>query len=167
MKKETFDKKTKAQQRVIIAKDVILRISLGKIKPKTRVFCRLPNIFKGEENYDLKSFVLSKTRSCEACAKGGLFMSFVGINNNFTRQGHYLSSCMDSDSMKALSTIFSKKQLAMIETAFEKTTSFGTSDTSSYEDDKSEAFGAKYDSPKKRLKAIMQNIVKNKGTFKP
>lgn len=162
MKKETFNKLTKAKQRVVIAKDVLLRINKKKIKPQTGRFCVLPSgLASGEP---LQNFMNKKRGSCYTCAKGGLFMSFVGINNKFN-VGDYLSENIDSESMKELSKTFTKKQLALIETAFEKAYYYWNVPLTNSE--KQKAIDFCNGSAKNRLVKICKNIIKNKGAFKP
>lgn len=184
MKKSTFDKLPKAKQRVVIAKDVIKRMKERKLKPRTQVFCSIPDTFQKKKTFSLKTYFNTSKRACEACAKGGLFMSFVGINNVFKNTDD-ISVDLSNQAMKSLAKIFPKKQLAMIEVAFERNNfSYNNlAKLSEHEKDKCVQF---YDSikntekewqkdyftrmrikDKRCLTAIMNNIIINKGTFKP
>ncbi len=97
-----------------------------------------------------------------------------------------IASVTYTDSRKAIATLlkdtFSPNQLAMIESAFEDGYYNGYSHWSSNPDtkgggiggkltglqiDKVKKFANKYIQPRKRLIAIMSNIIANKGTFKP
>ena len=66
---------------------------------------------------------------------------------------------------RPLSKIFPTGQLRLIELAFEEGSGAFYSDCDT--DDAAVKFGRKFRSKKGRLLAIMENIVANKGTFKP
>lgn len=117
--------------------------------------------------------LLNKTGiTCTGCAKGGLFTSFVGRANHF-KYGEIEddNQLISSEHIKLLE-IFSARQLSLIETAFEgsqyleeyegKSISF-----SQKEYDRAVDFNMDYDDSDERLIAICQNIIDNKGTFKP
>lgn len=165
MKKETFNKKTKAQQRVIIAKDVLLRINDDKIIPTQGRFCKLPAKIAEDNSASLQDFMNKNKKHCYACGKGSLFMSFVGIKNEFTRGDIYGGENINSSAMIALSKIFTPQQLALIETAFEKVYYYWNVGLTVTQKTKAIEFGKKFKYPSGRLIAIMKNIIKNKGTF--
>lgn len=184
--KAKFDKLSKAKQRMVVAQDVIDRIELGQISASTGKFCQI-NTLEKERKMSIKTFFESPDSHCEACAKGGLFISFIGIVNTFTIDELSKSRCgwnsgllighqMSSNEMEVLSKIFEPKQLAMIETAFEGVSFSHNSSVLSRPHNSSELNKCidyknkkcrRLSSNEEVLIAIMKNIIKNNGTFKP
>lgn len=99
---------------------------------------------------------------CEVCALGALMLSKVRIFNEYNfrnriiREGYAGQSSVTS----ALNDVFTKAQLTLIENTFEKNNVFGH-----FED--AENFGKRFPLPTDRLRAIMENIIQNDGTFIP
>jgi len=176
---EAFNKMTKAEKRVQIAKDVIDRINLEQIVPS--------NVFldddKGytfgvpfgntplEDGQEMKTSLNSIT--CSACVKGGMFLSYVGRSNNHTYDEYTgVSIEEDSKELKKLREIFTQRQLDLMELFFE-------GDIFSWMHDKGkrlvkanekmvEKFHEKYIFDRRsRMIAICENIIENNGTFKP
>jgi len=172
---QDFSQLTQAQQRVVIANDVIKQI-------KANVYFATNNNYinnSGFEGCNLKSSVQTlliegKTKRCEVCALGCTFLSIIRYENNLTIK-EYLDSHLGefSSGRERMLKYFTKEQLGLIETAFERSTSFiiGNSDFD-------EAMAAKdfwtnfWDysyqiNPNELLTNIMLNIIANNGTFKP
>lgn len=110
---------------------------------------------------------------CQVCGIGSIFVSKVRMADN-TKVTVMTSEidetlCPGSDIFDSqLFQVFSPAQLDMIESAFEmhECTNYGTD----YADPKivrSVLFGQRYNDDSDRLQAIMENIIENKGTFKP
>jgi hypothetical protein len=128
-------------------------------------------------------YLENKIQQCSCCALGGMFMSCTLYNNNTTVDNLYyagdaIGNVLYDDNPEHLSNglnkFFSVAQLRLIEQTFEGNqgvVNSGMDDNTGEIVDKyspeSEAFYTKYKKPKDRLIAIMQNIVKNNGTFKP
>jgi hypothetical protein len=113
---------------------------------------------------------------------GGIMASCIVFKNNFT-QDKLDGSAIDfphkiftediedevpADKLK-LDSIFTKKQLLLIEAAFEQGSGgldnyYDKSDTLHH---KAVSFGYQYRFSEERFVAIMQNIIENKGTFRP
>lgn len=177
-----FEKLTPAQKRVTIAKDVIAQVKLGKIKAQRGTYVE-HGVVEG-----------NKIDSCTACALGSLFACAIDkpALKNFVEEEIGLESGdtdfyydNQSEMQQALSPYFDVFQLELVESAFEQTAT--NIDSADYEEivtgedsewritdpkirklvDKAVAFGNKFVGSKQRLIAIMQNIVTNKGTFKP
>jgi hypothetical protein len=177
--KQVFDKMTPEKQRMYIAQDVIDRIKFKQIKAYTNKFVR----FYDSEivcSTSLKDELKKDAYLCEVCAKGGLFMSYVAINNNFNvgdlsvKSAHnrdLLGVELKSKEMKLLLNIFDKQQLSLIETTFEGHVYDWNLKLTEEEEEKCFAFrtkamGSSYNY-EKLLLAICKNIITNKGTFKP
>lgn len=134
---------------------------------------------------DVRQLYLENTiQQCSCCALGGMFMSCTLYNNN-TTVGNLSYAADDIGDVilnednteplpNGLNKFFSVAQLKLIEQTFEGDNGAvvsgmydGTGETVDEFSPRAEAFYNKYRKPKDRLVAIMQNIVKNNGTFKP
>lgn len=163
-----FKSLTRAQQRVLVAKDVIKSLDAKEYKAESGTYCKT-RITEKMEKLDVKEN-LSLLRPCTVCAIGAALVSSTKFANMLTFND--LADGQDPSSNKAsnklLCSIFPKAQLAMMEACFE-----GTSYT---------AFGNGWDSEKgvigdeyttsnpntgKRMRAIFNNVARNNGSFKP
>ncbi len=185
MKQETFAKLGNAGKRVAIAKDVILQLNAKKIRAVTGNYLELNGVTRKELDNnlgkDLRDFLNKRKKPCLACALGSCFVSLTKIEDNFKlKEKHLVYESIDDDDFRPrLNRIFGKEQIDMIESAFEISimTNSGVSDnwapygerTEEYEAKLNQAkkFGGRYRGNESRLIAIMQNIIKNKGEFKP
>ena len=154
------------KQRVEIAKDVLKWISLGKLKPTAGSYLWIPNkktriVKTNNPEGSFQDLVMRDSFKCDVCAKGALFVCAVArkdkVLNNNTRG-------MNNSSILAekLGGVFSAEQLALIEAEFE-----GSMLDSDFDDPGFMPSLSKSLSDRMRLIAIMQNIIKNNGTFKP
>jgi hypothetical protein len=152
-----FKESTKAQKRVMIAQDCIDRLSCSLLLANTGSFIT----YMGEE----VNKTIVNTRTCEVCAKGGLFASYIGRVNNFNDE--CLGNDEDNEAHKKLREIFTLRQLAIIEYAFEGTQYIYSVDIPQDMQKKLEDFyDENYDDDDQRLIKICENIIKNKGAFK-
>lgn len=113
--------------------------------------------------------------ACHVCALGGLFMG-LALNDKSIKIAYkhysYDSFTEPANFRVQLKDIFEPHQLNMIESAFEVQ---GMVDGYTYDrseiasDDLKAAirFGNRYTSNENRLRAIMNNIVENRGIFRP
>lgn len=169
---EEFKKATKAQKRVMIAKDVLAQIKTKRYVAEsgcwvqTNINATCEKDLKDEDSVQ-ELFAEKKIESCNVCALGGLFMSCTNLNNNTTVQDlkneFYIGDLVADDDKisNGLNRIFTQKQLILIETYFEGSEGYFKGD-----DEKTVIFLANYDDDE-RLEMIMQNIIDNNGTFKP
>lgn len=172
-----FKKMTNAEKRVVIAKDCIKRIRFEQIIPDKGVLidrgtCSLEGSISETVNYNEDFY-------CDGCAKGGLFISYIGRVNDFNFQeiGNYGHE-HDSNPMQKLLEIFSEDQLSLIEAAFEdgqvinyyangNKIDVGIGfDTHTLMMERAEDFSHGFEYAEYRLIAICENIIENKGTFK-
>ena len=180
---EEFKKATKAQKRVMIAKDVLAQIKAERCFPKRGEWVR-PLWSDDQKSIDIKldpnssikdAFKSKAINSCEVCALGGLFMSCTNLNNNTTvgdmKTEYYIGEFVNDDVKisNELNRIFTQKQLMLIETYFEGGAGYFKSYSHhfSYSDEKLLVIFFKSFDDDERLKMIMQNIIDNNGTFKP
>lgn len=171
-----FKDLTKAEKRTKIAKDTLKYLDQGRLKPKSDNQY-VQGIFK--ENIPMKR-VLKERKICTVCELGGLFYSSIMLENGLMsiRDLHEEFCNREGIALKRLRKYFTKHQIALIEAAFERTNDPNTSRNfnisfwmRTIKEDmiflKAENFGKKYKSDKKRFRAILENIIDNKGTFKP
>jgi len=184
---------TKAEKRVEIAKDVLKQIKANKYNPTSGVWvidtdgkevCDLVYAARREDPIsavDLKKNVVCKLRGkCDVCALGSLFVSAIDkFNHTKLNAGCHVSFTEHKDSKEnPLLKWFSAKQLLLIESTFENSHGAWSIDVKEdvlsineilYWDDVVEpaiyAYCNKYSDATSRLKAIMNNIVRNNGTF--
>jgi hypothetical protein len=183
---------TKAEKRVEIAKDVLKQIKANKYNPTSGVWVTDTDgnevgdlIYRirdedSEATIDLKNDVVCQLNGkCSVCALGSLFVSAIDkFNHTKLNSGCYMDftehACSDYN---PLLKWFSAKQLLLIESTFENRYGAWTKNTiwvlsnkkMVYWDDvvipAIYAYCKKYSDETSRLKAIMNNIVRNKGTF--
>jgi len=188
-----FETLKPAEKRVAIARDVLAQIALKRFKPVSGFWITTPgnkgDIFNEKDvkkDPELQS-IFQKTKQCDGCAIGGMFMCAVERSDklklselecvkSFKEQVKYHDShpndvspklreeISEEDAFDYLGKFFSKDQLEMIEVAFEQ----GGGAISKF-DCNTEAlqFVEKVEEPADRMKLIMQNIVVNKGKFCP
>ena len=164
-----FNSLTKAEQRVLIAKDVIAQIKAKRYKPNSGRYMIIYNGFDNNESVQKHVDEID----CVCCALGACLISTTKFKNKLTF-GNISAVRANGDVWGLLKNIFTPKQLAMIEYAFEV----------NYQGDrvaeryfshcisdnlirKSIKFGVNYFTERARMVGIMQNIINNNGTFKP
>jgi hypothetical protein len=173
---EEFKKATKAQKRVMIAKDVLAQIKAKRYFPESGEWVN-PLWSDDQKSIDIQldpnssikdAFKSKAINSCQVCALGGLFMSCTNLNNNTTVEDlltkEFYIGDLVSDDVKisnGLNRIFTQKQLILIESYFEGSQGYFKGD-----DKKTFVFLENYNDDE-RLEMIMQNIIDNNGTFKP
>ncbi len=168
--KAKFDKLSPEKQRMTIAQDVLDRIELQQIKPDSGTTVTRHDFYNQDP---LKQQLSNPEFRCDACAKGSLFLSFIGIVNNY--ESLEIQSDLRHKSMNLLSNIFSLYQLALIETAFEGAPMNWNYDANLSDKDIDKAMQFRRlqketnsdTKDKLNLIAICKNIIKNKGTFIP
>ncbi len=184
---EKFVKLSKAKQRVVIAQDCLDRMEIGHLKPRGGKFIddsHLSEIVLGDSKADMKNVVEVASCSlkekfnsmpvCSACAKGSLLLAFVGRINHFDVNDLTFgnNNPVDDKSHAKLLEIFDIRQLALIELAFEDTLYIEEAPDGklirfarkTYK--KASEFWYNYDYSTDRMRAICENIIANKGTFK-
>jgi len=172
----TFRKLTKVKKRVAIAKDVIKQIDAKLLIPEAATYFtpKDHSMFYDYANEELSPFFY--TEKCNACAIGSLFISQIRKEDNFK-----LDKDCDIDDERdmrvKLRKYFTPLQLSMIETAYMQNIYFAekvnlkkysliiTRCKKYRKKNKLKEFTTPNDS--KALKLIMQNLIDNKGTFKP
>ncbi len=170
---KAFAEATPAEQRVIIAKDVILRLETKNLLAAKGAFLKegsfdVLNLYTSR--ISLKNYLNKNDRnSCVVCAKGALFCSIIGRNNKMTigamvngNGGNNLYS----GGHQRLLEYFSREQLDLIETAFEGKSYLNICNAKTLQG-AIYFYNANLESHYNRLVAICNNIIENQGTFKP
>lgn len=163
-----FNSLSVGEKRVAIAKDALVRIDIGVIKPKRGWF--ISNMYELQrKGKDVKA-VLNTCNDliCECCAKGTMMLSIVGRMNNFTNNdfssSNYAANKDYSSEHVKLQELFDIKQLDLIETAYEGKSYLEI--ISKEEVEKALVWKKKQKVGTERLlQRILRNIIKNKGTF--
>lgn len=192
-----WSKQTKAEKRVTIAKDAIASIKAGLIKAVTGQYWKNIMDFTPQNENDgsvnLQEVLCETKKSCHVCEKGALFIASVVRDNKvqmnwigFDEKTHNRLE-NNSGQVNHLKKWFDELQLDMMENAFEEEfvnegfdgTYKGRRTLRRYVLGKKEKlflkskkFGDKYNvsgkhNVEKRMIAILENVIKNKGTFKP
>lgn len=170
-----FSKMSKAQQRVEVAKDLIVRLKLDQFRPVEGKMLLIstdkPWLTPMKEvlNTEVKTV-------CEVCAKGGLLMAYIGrVNKETVLSARHLGNNTNYASGKGnikLAKIFPMKQISAIEFAYEGKQflmrdnrgveiTFTEKQVQAFKD-----FRKANKSKKQRLISIAQNIIDNNGNFK-
>lgn len=149
LNKRAFDKLTKPQQRVAIAKDVLLRLEAGKIKPmkgaymlptssdvRRKIYDSTVTDWGKVMNQNAQTFV--EENRCSACAKGSIMLSWAAQFNKVPLSHIWNSG--NKEKIRELDAIFPKGMWDAMEEAFE--------------------------SSLWSLKRVMENLITNKGSFK-
>ena len=152
----------KAETRVRIARDVIAQIKAGRFVAMVNRYFRCE--VDGYADTDVKTATAGK--QCHVCALGSLFASTIDRFNSLELPAIKLRLGTGRDETEAyLSKYFSPKQLDIIEAAYEGE-KFGYAAT--WEEARSAIQNfAHYTDNTHRMVAIMRNIIRNGGTFKP
>jgi len=172
-----FAKLPPAKKRVQIAKDVIEQLDLKKFVSSPGTYFNLKDVPDSYDygNHELQK-VLNDSGECKVCAKGAIFATKVLNYNNCvinTDDKFYFGTLELKESILSenLSDIFSKKQLDLIENAFEcDYTNICSDEDDVHLSDLVRArfmYGYICDDPDstERMRLIMQNIIDNNGTF--
>lgn len=188
MKKVLKKRKTKVERRLEVVKDAIKQLRRKNILAKEGDVVNVLNddIKNQLEDSDQVQLVLKKLFKkkqelpvCRVCARGALLISTIHKQNAFTgKQFYNISSASFAKHHvedQRLLVLFSSYQLQLIEEAFEQGAHYDSSNfTSRFNSGISEEnakkahkFHDRYKNDNNRLLAILTNIVKNKGLFKP
>jgi hypothetical protein len=173
-----FKKASRAEKRVMVAKDVIARLKTKQyrategrwVEPTMRNF-----IPYDARELSLQKQIVEESEKCACCGIGAVTLSCIVFNNNATL-GDLTDHKLDFDVMEntegdkfGLKKIFSPRQLALIEIAFENGEGYYQLEDRGRLFTKAEfnKLSAQYKGyqPTTKLIAIMKNIVENNGEF--
>lgn len=174
-----FKAMSKSQKRVAIAKDVLEHLDAEKITARSLIYVEpiitkeVAEKFGGRSLKRLQvSSVYKEVEKCEVCALGAMFFCAVKVANHLTVDklfdsgtwGYYPRfRALNRDVFWYMKKFFSEEQLTLIEYAFENFYGGSKAYATNEEDLASLMYIGR--PPSERMRAIMQNIIKNKGTF--
>jgi hypothetical protein len=163
-----FTKLSKSEQSVAIAKDVIKQIKAEKYTPTSGWYIR-GALTRLDNEADVQT---NLNVSCNCCALGASLLSTVKYKNTLKIEDLYGYNEKNSQFTKMLDSIFTTKQQALIEASFEDGLHLQANLTKGFrlsekDYEKCRDFYKLYNDPEDRLIGIMNNIIKNKGVFKP
>lgn len=196
MTTQEFNALPNNEKAVLVAKDVLAQVKENKYIAKTGSY--ISRIFEDDYEGSIKDN-FDQIQQCSVCALGSMLLSSTHLGNLLTTKD--LPNYPDAYDLRRsekitelFNSIFTYKQLLLIETAFEGYSYFwGLKKTQikkfyqenftynetfdRYAEGKEkltfeetlacEMFNRKYDEDEKRLNAICRNIIKNKGVFVP
>ncbi len=161
-KAKSFSRRTAAQKRVAIARDVLLQIKHRRLIAHSGHYWQVSQT--GGFGIGRKALRARATR-CQACGAGAAVLSGIRLFNRETI-GRYNGGAADECQLKG--RWFTPHQLALIECAFEENGRAMMESTLNWEDKaRAKRFNSKRKKPASRLVAIYRNIIANKGEFKP
>jgi hypothetical protein len=174
---KAFHKMSKRKQRLAIAHDVIEQVRRKRYRASPGTYHRVEGVTSYSVVYpdtdgnphvrdqlltDVQKFLLATEKSCDVCGLGAAFCSLSRLGNE--------TAWNDRD-RDTLEPIFGKKQVKLIEMAFEgwkhdhaKEEGIDIDKASAK---KTRTFFKRRPDPEKRLVAIFKNIIKNDSIFKP
>lgn len=158
MPRINFDKLTKMQQRVVIAKDLIARIQAKTFLPSSGTYLmpKRGEWFRGLDGLSRTTEVRDalKGKACRGCEIGGLFLCAVDRHNKL-RLGDLGAVEENAQGFNEyLRRWFSEEDLALLEQAFE-----GWYEFADWRD--------AHPRDSERMVLIAKNMIKNKGRFVP
>lgn len=168
-----FNTLTSRGKAVRIAKDVLSQLAAKKLSATPGIYVSMPVPSDVDHSTPFCS-ILRNSNKCEVCALGGLFMGLTindkSITLGFNPDVYTESISQPSDFRDDLMDIFGRHQLDMIESAFEVDDMTYDFNDGTDEEDAIQAaieFGNELDYPDARLAGIMNNIIANRGVFRP
>ena len=165
--------KKKADARVAIALDVIETILIGRMTPKSGYGYLSVKEASKEGNSSYEALALSVKRrgktKCRVCAIGAAALCAIGLYDDaeVMEKGFYAGGASEQEMREVLSKWFSGQQVDLLESAFECSKFNERDETAESSILRAVRFGERYENAEERLIAIMENIIKNKGLFRP
>jgi hypothetical protein len=160
-----------------VAKDVLAHLHVYRPIRGKYIAGYLPRIENADA--DMSEYLSDFESRCDVCALGACLLSKVRLYDNvpvraviwtnYGVRGYEIVDVSGSAVKNNLDDVFSRLQLAMIESAFEQRV-MSPAVSSSEESMRLQAsvkFGLRYENARERLQAIMENIIDYDGTFNP
>ena len=117
---EKFNSLTNNDKKVVIALDCLIRIEAKQLIPYCGMFINVPMSLK-DTNQPIQSQLNTPEMEiqCESCAKGSLFLAYIGRANKFNPSDLENGNHLDDPQHQKLLELFTERELAYIEMAFE------------------------------------------------
>lgn len=154
-----FEKLSRSQKRVLIAKDALAQLNAEAYRSTQGCYVRPANGSCLTANTQLRE-QLPDIGPCRVCARGALFLSAIRKANNFVLPAD-ATSLVDEDLHEVEDRYWTRKELANIEAAFE---GWDEPETKTHRFHIKNGGAA---NPTGVLRAILKNIIKNNGNFRP
>ncbi len=158
---------------VQIARDVLTQLRLKRFQAEEGTYVNV-NIDGDVYNSDSEHhsilnksfkeyFKKNKQVTCQVCAIGAAFVSMINIKNKCS----VWNVMMEDDKWKRLGDCFGADNIDLMESAFEICVLQNANSSLSHKTlYAASLWGSQYQDPNKRLRAIMLNVIRNKGDFK-
>ena len=153
------------KERVAVARDALKNLVPRHVKSGFSYIAyrgaRVPAIDGGE------SCAIARTlqKKCDVCLKGALLLAAVARKNDFNFETASVRNStslwvLHSGILDRLAGLWSRQELDEMECAFECYPGYRG-------DDKANTFGTQFKKDSDRMVAILKNVIKNRGVFKP
>jgi hypothetical protein len=153
-----FRKLSRKERRTAIARDVVAQLDAGRYLAKARAYFKVRHGVAEKFDGDVQRIGAARDVSCSVCALGAGAVSRARLGDQVAvDEGESL------DAYEALRCAFSDVELYRMECAFELWTMYDDAGRN----DEPSSFGARFQSPRQRLRAIWQNVIDNGGKFCP
>jgi hypothetical protein len=167
-KTTNFNKLSKQQKRIAVAKDALQQLLKGKFRPYMGEW--VTTSFRNARKYSGRQLCdVMDEIGCRCCQLGALFLSDVRFRNDFkvvNRVNAQIAGYGPNglNEINRLADYFSEDQLRLIEIAFERGGGLYVPHDYEYS---AVDFGKKYRSAKGRMIGILTNVINNDGVFVP
>lgn len=183
-----FNKLSREHKIMEVANHVIELLDAGKVIATESLFIlfkkqELDSHIKGIEYGGTAQLwpILPKLETCECCAVGACVMALGRFTGDFNPKFERFDAELKDDILPEnswvigkLTDLFGLEMTQRIEIAYEQGSGYWRNDFAGHlpEIDRADFeickdFGLHFDNERERMKAIMQNILDNKGEFKP
>ena len=177
---KAFASATPAKKRVMIAEDVLKMLATKKFTACQGTYAHIdgPRSVVTEKDIasdvDLRDIIRKPNVRCQVCALGITFLALVDREDKLpiSELGFYQagSAGVDGGNVKDyLEDLFTRDQQYLVESAFEirEMGNSGTTRAARNIVEDAISFGRRFHHSETRLRGIMENITKHKGTFVP
>lgn len=170
-----FEAASPEQKRILILKDMKKWLKAGRFVPTSGTFVTFDYYEATDllDNEDIQqAFLSKKLAECAVCLVGAVCLSTILYVDSFKGKDLHHDTdifCPPNKGNKAskiLRTYFSLNQLRLMELAFEIGDGWFRK-AKTIEEKAAVEFGTKYYSDQDRILAIINNMLKNSGIFKP
>lgn len=185
MKTQTKKKLTKVQRRIAIIKDAIAQLKAGLYVTGDHSYVTLPKELELDSSTSAQRTLRNLKEPCGVCVNGALLLSAIRKENDFNVEALFRPNRLTVIDRITKDRLFDKKNIFLVEayyegwavhvgcSVFRAFVGFGfTQKQLSRHRIKIDKFVEKYPAGKNeertdRLLAILKNMARNKGIFKP
>lgn len=172
-----FKRMSKTNKRITICQDALDQINRGWVQPGHFGYMSVGGDL-GCDDEEAQLALLTTDQSCRCCALGTLLISGVRCNNSLDPMDimhpddrsikDYFDDIFDRDNLSLVESAFEQKDHSELYSAYELKFDQNKNEYISHPlIEKAIKFGNRYSNPTKRVQAILRNMIKNQGIFKP